>query len=60
MAGHIVEDPWFIGSYASQTVQAADLLAYTAYQTVLRHSGKRLMWHWWPTLLPNAYGPNEI
>ncbi|MGW1044043.1 DUF3800 domain-containing protein [Streptomyces sp. NPDC002547] len=57
---NIVEDPWFIGSHASQPVQAADLLAYTAYQTVLRHPGKRFMWHWWPTLLPNAYGPREI
>ncbi|WP_338672056.1 DUF3800 domain-containing protein [Streptomyces sp. SCSIO 30461] len=57
---HIVEDPWFIGSHTSQPVQAADLLAYTAYQRVLRHPGKRFMWHWWPALLPNAYGPFEI
>ncbi|MGX4695461.1 DUF3800 domain-containing protein [Streptomyces sp. JNUCC 63] len=57
---HIVEDPWFIGSHTSQPVQTADLVAYTAYQMVLRHPGKRFMWHWWPTLLPNANGPFEI
>ncbi|MER6629154.1 DUF3800 domain-containing protein [Streptomyces sp. NPDC000987] len=57
---HIVEDPWFIGSHTSQPVQIADLLAYTAYQAVLRHPGKRFMWNWWGKALPDAYGPFEI
>ncbi|MFJ8364616.1 DUF3800 domain-containing protein [Streptomyces sp. NPDC093984] len=37
---HIVEGPWFIGSHTSPPVQASVLVAYTAYQTVLRHPGK--------------------
>ncbi|WP_328484844.1 DUF3800 domain-containing protein (plasmid) [Streptomyces sp. NBC_00377] len=57
---HIVEDPWFIGSHGSQPVQIADLLAYTAYQSVLQHPGKRFMWNWWNNLLPAAKGPYEI
>jgi hypothetical protein len=43
----IVEDPWFAGSDTNQPVQVADLLADTAYQTVLRHPGKQFMWEWW-------------
>ncbi|GAA1898134.1 DUF3800 domain-containing protein [Streptantibioticus ferralitis] len=57
---HIVEDPWFLGSNTSQPVQAADLLAYTAYQAVQRHEGKRFMWDWWARLLPAADPPRKI
>ncbi|MFC8013096.1 DUF3800 domain-containing protein [Streptomyces cinereoruber] len=48
----IVEDPWFSGSDTNQPVQVADLLAYTAYQTVLKHPGKGFMWQWWDQHLP--------
>ncbi|MET8406006.1 DUF3800 domain-containing protein [Streptomyces sp900116325] len=57
---HIVEDPWFIGSHNSQPVQAADLLAYTAYQVVQRHPGKDFMWDWWRRHLPAAEAPRRI
>ncbi|MEV3852476.1 MULTISPECIES: DUF3800 domain-containing protein [Streptomyces griseus group] len=50
----IVEDPWFSGSDTNQPVQVADLLAYTAYQTVLKHPGKTFMWQWWDQQLPMA------
>lgn len=56
----IVEDPWFIGSHNSQPVQAADLLAYTAYQVVQRHPGKGFMWGWWTKHLPGAEQPRRI
>ncbi|MGP3691192.1 DUF3800 domain-containing protein [Streptomyces sp. IBSNAI002] len=56
----IVEDPWFMGSHHSQPVQAADLLAYTAYQTVQRHPGKDFMWDWWSQQLPEAGAPRRI
>jgi hypothetical protein len=57
---HIVEDPWFAGSHSSQPVQIADLLAYSAYQAVLRHPGKRFMWDWWARHLPTAASPRRI
>jgi hypothetical protein len=28
-------------------VQTADLVAWTAYQHLLRHPGKRFAWHWY-------------
>lgn len=56
----IIEDPWFAASHTSQPVQAADLLAYTAYQAVLRHPGKRFMWDWWTRHLPAAAAPRRI
>ncbi|WP_327425714.1 DUF3800 domain-containing protein (plasmid) [Streptomyces sp. NBC_01527] len=57
---HIIEDPWFIGSHNSQPVQAAELLAYTAYQVVPRHPGKDFMWDWWSRQLPAAEAPRRI
>ncbi|MCQ8828780.1 DUF3800 domain-containing protein [Streptomyces malaysiensis] len=59
-ARNIVEDPWFIDSRTSQPVQAADLLAYTAYQVVQRHPGKDYMWDWWSRQLPDAAPPRRI
>ncbi|MFE9455742.1 DUF3800 domain-containing protein [Streptomyces californicus] len=57
---HIVEDPWFAASDSNQPVQIADLLAYTAYQSILRHQGKRFMWDWWSQYLPSAGTPWEV
>lgn len=48
---NLVEDPFFQGSHLSQWVQVADLVAYAAYQSVLRAPGKELMWDWYPDLL---------
>jgi hypothetical protein len=43
----VVEDPIFQGSHLSQPVQAADLIAWTTYQHLLRHPGKQLFWTWY-------------
>lgn len=51
---NLVEDPFFQGSHLSQWVQIADLVAYAAYQSVLRAPGKELMWDWYPDLLGPA------
>ncbi len=48
---NLVEDPFFQGSHLSQWVQVADLVAYAAYQCVLRAPGKEVMWDWYPELL---------
>ncbi|MEU4738885.1 DUF3800 domain-containing protein [Actinosynnema sp. NPDC023658] len=51
---NLIEDPFFQGSHLSQWVQVADLVAYTAYQAVLRAPGKELMWEWYADLLGPA------
>lgn len=57
---HVVEDPWFAASDTNQPVQAADLLAYTAYQSLLRHPAKSFMWNWWSHHLPAAEAPQCV
>ncbi|TFV52577.1 DUF3800 domain-containing protein [Blastococcus sp. TF02A-35] len=47
----IVEDPIFQGSHLSQPVQAADLIAWTTYQHLLRHPGKKQFWTWYQDYL---------
>jgi hypothetical protein len=43
----VIEDPLFQASHRSQWVQMADLVAYTAYQAVLRHPAKAFCWDWY-------------
>ncbi len=43
----IIEDPIFQGSHLSQWVQMADLVAWSTYQSLLRHSGKQFAWGWY-------------
>jgi hypothetical protein len=43
----IIEDPLFQHSHRSQWVQMADLVAWTAYQGLLRHAGKAFAWNWY-------------
>lgn len=57
---NIVEDPFFAASHTSQLIQAADLIAYTAYQHMLQHPGKKFMWNWWTDHLPRAAPPAPI
>lgn len=47
----IIEDPLFQGSHLSQPVQVADLTAWTTYQHLLRHPGKRQFWGWYEQYL---------
>ncbi|WP_375433371.1 DUF3800 domain-containing protein [uncultured Friedmanniella sp.] len=43
----IIEDPLFQNSHRNQWVQIADLVAYTAYQSLLRAPAKRFAWDWY-------------
>lgn len=43
----IIEDPIFQGSHISQWVQMADLVAWSTYQSLLRHHGKQFAWGWY-------------
>jgi hypothetical protein len=47
----IVEDPLFQHSHVSQWVQMADLVAWTTYQAVQQHPGKRFAWSWYDDYL---------
>jgi hypothetical protein len=44
---HVIEDPLFQPAHRSQWVQMADIAAYTAYQSLLRHPAKRFAWDWY-------------
>lgn len=43
----VLEDPLFQRSHVSQWVQMADLVAWTTYQSILRHPGKALPASWY-------------
>jgi Protein of unknown function (DUF3800) len=44
---NVIEDPLFVPAHRSAWVQMADLVAWTAYQSLQRHPGKRFAWHWY-------------
>jgi hypothetical protein len=47
----IIEDPLFQSSHRSQWVQMADLAAYVAFQSLLRHPAKSFCWDWYSRYL---------
>jgi hypothetical protein len=47
----VIEDPLFVPAHRSQWVQMADLVAWSAYQSLLRHTGKQFAWEWYDTYL---------
>lgn len=47
----IIEDPLFQGSHLSQLVQMADMAAWTAYQSILKHPAKRFCHTWYDQYL---------
>lgn len=51
---HLIEDASFQSSTASQWIQMADLVAWTAYQGLLRHPGKQWAWSWYDTYLASC------
>lgn len=59
----IVEDPWKRDARESQWLQAADLVAYAAYQHLARRPERAFMWDWYERCLgervirENAEGP---
>ncbi|MEO3861612.1 DUF3800 domain-containing protein [Acrocarpospora sp. B8E8] len=48
---NIIEDPLFVPAHRSAWVQMADLVAWTAYQSLLCHPGKRFAWQWYDEYL---------
>jgi hypothetical protein len=59
----LIEDPIFYPSHTSQPVQMADVIAWTTYQSLLRHPGKKAYWGWYDQYLKAADingGPVEL
>jgi hypothetical protein len=50
-ARNLIEDPLFVPAHRSAWVQMADFVAWTAYQGLLRHPGKRFTWGWYDQYL---------
>jgi Protein of unknown function (DUF3800) len=44
---HVIEDPLFQVSHRSQWVQMADLVAWTAYQSLQRSPARQFAWDWY-------------
>jgi Protein of unknown function (DUF3800) len=61
----IVEDPWKRDARETQWLQAADFVAYAAFQHMARRPDRAFMWHWYERCLgqrivsENAEGPPE-
>lgn len=59
----LVEDPWKRDAHESQWLQAADFVAYAAYQQIARRPDRAFMWEWYERQLherivgENAEGP---
>ena len=48
---NVVEDPLFQHSHNSQSVQMADLIAWSAYQGLARNPGQSFAWDWYARYL---------
>ena len=59
----IIEDPLFQTSHRSQWMQMADLIAYAAYQSLVKDPARQFCWNWYDKYLrssdPGA-GPVEL
>ncbi|MCC3769891.1 DUF3800 domain-containing protein [Streptomyces sp. UNOC14_S4] len=60
VARRIVEDSVFQPARENHFLQCADLVAYTAFQSVIRAPGKQFMWDWYRSRLPLAQEPAEL
>lgn len=54
---YLVGDPVFEPARTRDLLQAADFLAYSAYQAVAKRESRRFMWHWFAETFPDADGP---
>lgn len=54
---YLVGDPVFAPAPTRDLLQAADFLAYAAYQAVAKRESRRFMWHWFAETFPDAEGP---
>ncbi|ACU69710.1 hypothetical protein Caci_0775 [Catenulispora acidiphila DSM 44928] len=55
----LIAVPFFQPSYDSQWIQIADIVAYTAYQSVIRRPGREFCWTWYEDYI-DPEGPREV
>ncbi|MFI6516556.1 DUF3800 domain-containing protein [Spirillospora sp. NPDC050679] len=57
---HILGDPVFRPARHLDLLQAADMLAYSAYQSIAKQPSRAFMWHWFGATFPGAHGPSAL
>lgn len=56
----LIEDPFFHGSNTSQWIQQADIVAYSAYQHLMRKPKKEATWGWYSEILAAASVTGDV
>lgn len=56
----VIGDPLFLPSPDSHLLQAADMIAYAAFQSIAKQESRRFMWDWFGSALPGADGPRAL
>jgi hypothetical protein len=56
----IIGDPIFRPARELDLLQAADMLAYAAYQSIAKRPSREFMWHWFGSTFPGAHGPSAL
>ncbi|MEU6171249.1 hypothetical protein ABZ832_04920 [Streptantibioticus parmotrematis] len=57
---HVLGDPHLTPARHNPLLQAADQVAYAAYQQLARQPQRRFMWHWLKEFVPQADGPLQL
>ncbi|MGW3662693.1 DUF3800 domain-containing protein [Streptomyces sp. NPDC005141] len=57
---HIIGDPVFRPARELDLLQGADMLAYSAYQSIAKQPSRAFMWHWFGSTFPGAHGPSAL
>ncbi|MET9360607.1 hypothetical protein ABZX93_06835 [Streptomyces sp. NPDC006632] len=57
---HVVGDPHLTPARRHPLLQAADHVAYSAYQQLARQPQRQFMWHWLKEHVPRAEGPLQL
>ncbi|MBZ9642970.1 DUF3800 domain-containing protein [Streptomyces sp. PSKA30] len=56
----VLGDPLFLPARQNHLLQAADMVAYAAFQNVAKQENRRFMWDWFGSVLPGADGPRAL
>lgn len=57
---HILGDPVFRPARELHLLQAADMLAYSSYQSIAKSESRAFMWHWFGSTFPGSHGPSAL
>ncbi|WP_329359091.1 DUF3800 domain-containing protein [Streptomyces sp. NBC_01483] len=57
---HVLGDPLLVPARQIPLLQAADFVAYTAHQSVVRIPSRAFMWDWYRQVFPEASAPMDV